>query len=116
MHRVGFIATISPLAEISGPDPVNPFARAFVHGLRAQGYIDGKNLQPEMRSLEGKPEQRVEGFVADLARLGVQVVFIPSQVLVLRAQKVARDLAPGGIWQPLYPGHPGRPRSAWAST
>ena len=22
MHRVGFIATISPLAEISGPDPV----------------------------------------------------------------------------------------------
>lgn len=91
MHRVGFIATISPLAEITGPDPVNPFTRSFVHELRDQGYVAGRNLELQMRSLEGKPE-RLEGLVAELARLKVQAVFIPSPILVLRAQKVAPDL------------------------
>ena len=91
MHRVGFIATISPPAEISGPDPANPFARAFVHALRDLGYVAGRNLQLEMRSLEGKLE-RLEGFVEELARLKCEVVFIPSPILVLRAQKVAREL------------------------
>lgn len=47
VHRVGFIATTSPLAEISGPDPANPFVRAFVHGLRDLGYVQGKNLVPQ---------------------------------------------------------------------
>ena len=91
LHRVGFIATISPLAEITGPDPVNPFARTFVHALRDLGYVGGRNLALEMRSLEGKPE-RLEPIVAELARLRAEVIFIPSPALVPRAMKVAPEM------------------------
>jgi putative ABC transport system substrate-binding protein len=88
VHRVGFVATTSPLAEISGPDPANPFTRAFVHGLRDLGYVQGKNLVLEMRTLESKPE-RLEGFIVEFVRLEVDVVFLPATPLVRRAHKVA---------------------------
>jgi putative ABC transport system substrate-binding protein len=96
MHRVGFVATISPLAEISGPNPANPFARAFVHGLRDLGYVPGKNLVLEMRTLEGKPE-RLEVFMADFVRLKTEVVFLPSSLLVPRAHKAAPALPIVGL-------------------
>jgi hypothetical protein len=38
IHCVAFVATTSPLVELSGADPASPFARAFVHGLR--GVVD----------------------------------------------------------------------------
>jgi putative ABC transport system substrate-binding protein len=95
-YRVGFVATISPLAEISGPDPANPFTRAFVHGLRDFGYVQGKNLALEMRSLEGKPE-RLEAFMAEFVRLKTEVVFLPSSLLVPRAHKAAPKLPIVGL-------------------
>ena len=88
MHRVGFVASLSPLAEISGPDPANPFARAFVHGLRDLGYVQGRNLVLEMRTLEGKPE-RLGAFMAEFAQLKTEVVFLPSSLLVPRAHQAA---------------------------
>src|SRR5688500_932317 len=91
IHRVGFVATASPLAEISGPDPANPFARAFVHGLRDLGYVQGKNLILEMRSLEGKLE-RVEAVIAELVSSKVEVVFLPTAPLATSAHKVAPQL------------------------
>ena len=91
VHRVGFVATTSPLAEISGPDPANPFVRAFVHGLRDLGYVQGKNLALEMRTLEGRP-QRLEAFMAEFLRLGVEVVFVPTSLLASRAHKLAPNL------------------------
>lgn len=91
IQRVGFIAMISPPAEITGADPVNPFVRAFVHGLRDQGYVLGRNLALEMRSLEGRPE-RLEAIVAEYLRLKVDVVFVSSTGLVSRVQKVATEM------------------------
>ena len=32
MYRVGIIAAASPVSDLVGPDPINPFTRAFVHG------------------------------------------------------------------------------------
>jgi len=96
VHRVGFVATTSPLAEISGADPANPFTRAFVHGLRDLGYVQGGNLVIEMRTLEGKPE-RLEGFMADFLRLKTEVVFLPSSLLVPRAHKAAPALPIVGL-------------------
>lgn len=96
IHRVGFVATTSPLAELSGPDPANPFARAFVHGLRDLGYVQGKNLVLEMRTLEGKPE-RLEAFMADFVRLETAVVFLPTSLLVPRAHKAAPTLPIVGL-------------------
>jgi putative tryptophan/tyrosine transport system substrate-binding protein len=91
VRRVGFVATASPIAEISGPDPANPFARAFVHGLRDLGYVKGKNLVLEMRTLEGKPE-RFEGIVSELVRLNTEVVFLPTTPLAVRAQRLAPQM------------------------
>lgn len=88
IRRVGFIATISPVAELAGPEPANPFNRGFLHGLREHGYVAGRNVQLELRSLEGKPE-RLEPLVAEFVRLKVEVVFIPSPLLVGRAHKAA---------------------------
>lgn len=96
VHRVGFVATTSPLGEISGPDPANPFVRAFVHGLRDLGYVQGRNLHLEMRTLEGKPE-RLEGFMAEFVRLKVEVVFLPTSLLVPRAHKAAPALPIVGL-------------------
>jgi putative ABC transport system substrate-binding protein len=99
LHRVGFVATISPLAEISGPDPANPFVRAFVHGLRDLGYVQGKNLILEMRTLEGQPE-RFEALMAEFVRLRTDVVFLPTALLVPRANKVAPAMPIVGLVMP----------------
>jgi putative ABC transport system substrate-binding protein len=101
MHRVGFIATTSPPNEISGIEPVNPFARAFVHGLRDLGYVQGRNLELDMRSLEGKPE-RLEAFMADFVRLNTEVVFLPSSLLVPRAHKAAPQMPIVGLVNPAH--------------
>jgi putative tryptophan/tyrosine transport system substrate-binding protein len=53
VHRVGLIATMSPVSELAGPEPVNPAVRAFVQGLRVLGYVEGRNLILERRSAEG---------------------------------------------------------------
>lgn len=97
VHRIGFVATTSPLAEISGPDPANPFVRAFVRRLRDLGYAQGRNLALEMRTLEGKPD-RLEGFVADFVRLKTDVIFLPTSNLVVRAHKVAPTIPIVGIF------------------
>ena len=96
VHRVGFIATTSPLTELTGPDPANPFTRHFVHGLRDLGYVQGKNLALEMRSLEGKPE-RLEAFMADFVRLKTEVVFVPTSLLAARAHKLAPKMPLVGL-------------------
>jgi putative tryptophan/tyrosine transport system substrate-binding protein len=101
IHRVGFVATTSPLAEISGPDPANPFVRAVVHGLRDLGYVQGKNLALEMRTLEGKPE-RLEAAMADFVRLKTDVVFLPSSLLVPRAVTIAPKTPIVGLVMPSH--------------
>ena len=44
VYRVGLALTTSPLSEMAGPDPDQPSVRAFVHGLRDLGYVEGQNL------------------------------------------------------------------------
>jgi len=57
VYRVGlFFSSTSP-AEMAGPDPIIPVARAFLHGLRDLGYVEGRNLILERRTAEGKIEQ-----------------------------------------------------------
>ena len=44
VYRVGLIFDTSPVSEMAGADPIHPGAKAFVHGLRALGYVEGQNL------------------------------------------------------------------------
>src|SRR4030095_13439114 len=73
VHRVGVILTTSPVAEMSGPEPVHPLMNTFVRALRALGYVDGQNLTLERRSAEGRFE-RFAGIVAELVRLKTDVI------------------------------------------
>jgi putative tryptophan/tyrosine transport system substrate-binding protein len=68
IHRVAVILTTSPLAEMTGQDPAHPTIRAFVHELRAMGYVEGRNLILERRTAGGRPE-RYPGIVAELVGL-----------------------------------------------
>ena len=75
VYRVGIIFTTSPVSEMAGPEPVHPLARAFVHGLRGLGYVEGQNLILERRSAEGRFE-RFGDNVAELVRLKADVIEI----------------------------------------
>jgi len=80
VHRVAFIATLSPVQELN---PRNPAVRAFVSRLRELGYVEGRNLVLDMRSLEGGYERAPE-LLADVVRLKPDVIFSATQVILER--------------------------------
>lgn len=73
VYRIGWILTTSPLAELTGPDPVHPITRAFVHELRALGYEEGRNLVLERRSAEGRAGRFVP-IVTELVEKKIDVI------------------------------------------
>jgi putative ABC transport system substrate-binding protein len=87
VYRVGLIFTTSPVSVMAGPEPVHPSARAFVQGLRALGYVEGKNLILERRSAEGRFE-RFGDIVAELVRLRTDVIVAPGDVAPRAAKTV----------------------------
>jgi len=48
--------------------------RAFAHGLRDLGFVEGRNIVIERRSAEGRPE-RLPGIMRELVALPVDVIF-----------------------------------------
>jgi putative ABC transport system substrate-binding protein len=91
IHRIAFVATNSPVAYMTGPDPALPVIRAFVHRLRDLGYVEGRNLHFEWRSLAGELG-RTEEVAADLVRRGMDVLVLPTSALVPAVRKVAPDV------------------------
>jgi putative ABC transport system substrate-binding protein len=87
MYRVGLIFPSPPVSEMTGPEPVNNAARAFVRGLRAFGYVEGRNLILDRRSAEGRFE-RLASIVAELVSLNVDVIVVSSTSLAQRAKEV----------------------------
>jgi putative tryptophan/tyrosine transport system substrate-binding protein len=65
IYRVGLFFSSTPPAEMAGPDPIIPPARALLHGLRDLGYIEGQNLILERLTAEGKFE-RIPEIAAEL--------------------------------------------------
>jgi len=72
-YRVAAILTTSPVAEMAGADPEHPMVRGLVHELRALGYVEGRNLILERRSLEGNPGSYPK-VIAELVRLRTDVI------------------------------------------
>jgi putative ABC transport system substrate-binding protein len=87
MYRVGYIATTSPMSELVGSDPINPPLRALLHGLRAFGYVEGKDLILERRSAEGRFERFPE-IVTELVRLKADVIVTVGTPMTQRAKEV----------------------------
>jgi putative ABC transport system substrate-binding protein len=77
VYRVGYFFSSSPLTVMTGPDPIDPVTRAFVHGLRALGYVEGENLVLERRTAEGKFE-RIDQIAAELVGLKLDVIVTGS--------------------------------------
>jgi putative ABC transport system substrate-binding protein len=85
VHRVALVFMPSPVAEMAGPEPVNPNARAFLHGLRALGYVEGQNLILERRAAEG-PFPRYGDIITELVRLKTDVIVTSAIPLVEQAK------------------------------
>src|SRR5262245_1916211 len=72
--RVAYVATTTPVSEMTGPNPVNPTIRDLLKALRAIGWIEGQNLILERRSVEGRPERN-----GDILR---ELVALPCDVII----------------------------------
>jgi putative tryptophan/tyrosine transport system substrate-binding protein len=91
VYRVGWVASISPLSELVGANPIHPYARAFVQVMRELGYIEGKNLAIEWRSAEGKFE-RLPGIIRELVALNVDVIVSAADAVIKAAKAVTSTI------------------------
>ena len=92
VYRVGLIFVSSRVSDMAGPEPIVPTARAFLYALRDLGYVEGRNLILERRSLEGRFERASE-VVAELVGLRVDVIVCATS-LPTRAAKEATTSIP----------------------
>jgi ABC-type uncharacterized transport system substrate-binding protein len=83
VHRIGVLFATTP-----GRDP---FVEAFLEGMRALGYVEGQNLVLEYRGVEGQYE-RFPDLVAELVRLKVDVLMVPSTAAALAAKQVTSTI------------------------
>ena len=114
MQRRGFIALLGGTAVVwplrvlaqqrvtrigvllvGGPELMGPFRDA----LRDLGYVEGKNIQIEVRSAEGKTN-RLPELAAELVRSKVDVIVASLTPAVTAAKNATRDIpivmAPAG--------------------
>lgn len=92
LPRVARISPTEKLAEMEGPDPLDRVARAFVHGLRDLGWIDGRDLVIEHRSAEGRLE-RLPALLREVVDLRVDVI-VTAGANMARAARQATDTIP----------------------
>jgi putative ABC transport system substrate-binding protein len=85
IHRIAFLNAASPGAILARYD-------AFRQGLSELGYVDGKNINIEYRSAEGKLE-RLREIVAEIVRLKVDII-VTAGPSATRSAKEATSTIP----------------------
>src|SRR6516164_713194 len=89
---VAFVHAVIPPAEMAGLNPISPLARAFVHGLRDLGWIEGQTVVIERRSAQGDP-QRAPAIFAELMTRDVDVIAMGgSRWMRETAQRATRTI------------------------
>lgn len=91
VHRVALVFYKSPASSMAGPEPAHPLARAFVHGMRDLGYVEGRDWILVPRSMRGQP-QRAPEIAADLVRLNVDVIVSVNDILTRAAKKATSSI------------------------
>ena len=91
VQRVGVVLFGSPVSELAGPDPINPVARGFVHGLRDLGYVEGRNLVLERRSAEGRIERAPE-IIRELVSIKADVIVTAGVPMTRAAKEVTQSV------------------------
>src|SRR6476646_4529437 len=80
MRRIGVLL-------VSGPEPLGPFREA----LSDLGYVDGKNVQIEVRSAQGQ-DARLPQLAAELVRRQVDVIIAVQTPAAHAAKNATRDI------------------------
>jgi putative ABC transport system substrate-binding protein len=90
---IALVFSTSPVSEMVRAEPVHPLVRAFVHGLRDLGWVQGRNLTIEARSAEGHPE-RFPAIFAELVTRKVEVIVTSGGAVraVRDAQRATRTI------------------------
>jgi ABC-type uncharacterized transport system substrate-binding protein len=78
VYRIGVLARTSPTVNAANLD-------SFRQGLRALGYVEGKNLVIEYRSAEGRDDRFAE-LAAELVRLKVDLILTRGTPAALAAK------------------------------
>ena len=91
LPRVALVFSAVPVVDMTGANPAESHARAFVHGMRDLGYIEGRNVIIERRSAEGRLE-RLPALMQELVELRVDVI-VASASAALAAPR-ATDTIP----------------------
>jgi putative ABC transport system substrate-binding protein len=81
--RIGFLAL--GFRPVSGSDP---YFDAFLQGLRALGYVEGRNVVFEIRYAEGRNE-RFPALAAELVNLKVDVLVAQSTPAAIAAKQAS---------------------------
>src|SRR5262245_32867869 len=79
-YRIGIVG-LSPSTDLVGPEPRVATMRAFLDGLRKQGYVYGEHFVTEVRSSGGDPEQ--------FPRLAAELVTAQVDVIVATGAAVS---------------------------
>ena len=80
MRRIGLLL-------VSGPEPLGPFREA----LADVGYVEGKNIQIEIRSAQGQ-DTRLPELAAELVRSRVDVIIAVQTPAAHAAKNATRDI------------------------
>jgi len=80
MRRIGLLL-------VAGPEPLGPFREA----LGDLGYFEGKNIQIEVRSAQGR-DTRLPELAAELVRSGVDVIIAVQTPAAHAAQNATHDI------------------------
>jgi putative ABC transport system substrate-binding protein len=83
VYRVGFLW--------DSPAVFAEAIEAFQHGLREQGWNDGRNITIEYRWAEGRPE-RMRELAEELVRLKVDIIVVPSSIYTEAAKRATSTI------------------------
>jgi putative ABC transport system substrate-binding protein len=83
-HRVGILTYLAP-------DQVKGFLQTLKHSLRAQGYVEGRNLILELSNAAGRLETLPE-LAAELVRSQVDVILAIAPLSIRAAQQAASTI------------------------
>ena len=91
VYRVA-ISLPSPPATIDGPTPRSGAMHAIIEGLKARGYIEGRNLIFDRRSRFGLDSQGRDDSMADIVRLKPDVIIVDGTGDAVRAIKLTSSI------------------------
>ena len=86
-------AKVPRIGWLGGPtrESAEPFVQAFQRGLKDLGWVDGQNIVIEWRFAGGRAE-RLPDLAAELVRLQVDLIVVPSTPTALAAKNATKTI------------------------